>query len=117
MVCGNFILPEPASYVFFYAFFNLRKLLYIIQKSCKIITERPSGAASDCKSSAVTDSSLDAKIHKDRRSKHISLPASEKVWRIYARYGGIIAERYKQSFYGRLCLEKQKHAHQSSYVT
>ena len=31
MVCGNFILPEPASYVFFYAFFNLRKLLYIIK--------------------------------------------------------------------------------------
>ena len=30
MVCGNFILPEPASYVFFYAIFNLRKLLYII---------------------------------------------------------------------------------------
>ena len=67
-------------------------------KNRKIITERPSGAASDCKSSTVTDSSLDAKIHKDRRSKHISLPTSEKVWRIYARYGGIIAERYKQSF-------------------
>ena len=33
MVCGNFILPEPASYVFFYAVFNLRKLLYIIQGS------------------------------------------------------------------------------------
>ena len=32
MVCGNFILPEPASYVFFYAFSNLRNLLYIIQK-------------------------------------------------------------------------------------
>ena len=31
MVCGNFILPEPASYVFFYAFFNLRNLLYIIK--------------------------------------------------------------------------------------
>ena len=31
MVCGNFILPEPASYVFFYALFNLRKLLYIIE--------------------------------------------------------------------------------------
>ena len=30
MVCGNFILPEPASYVFFYALFNLRNLLYII---------------------------------------------------------------------------------------
>ena len=29
-LCGNFILPEPASYVFFYAFFNLRNLLYII---------------------------------------------------------------------------------------
>ena len=33
MVCGNFILPEPASYVFFYALFNLRKLLYIIKSS------------------------------------------------------------------------------------
>ena len=31
-LCGNFILPEPASYVFFYAFSNLRKLLYIIMK-------------------------------------------------------------------------------------
>ena len=30
MVCGNFILPEPACYVFFYAIFNLRILLYII---------------------------------------------------------------------------------------
>ena len=30
MVCGNFILPEPASYVFFFALFNLRNLLYII---------------------------------------------------------------------------------------
>ena len=29
-LCGNFILPEPASYVFFYAFFNLRNLLYIM---------------------------------------------------------------------------------------
>ena len=33
MVCGNFILPEPANYVFFYAFFNLCKLLYIIECS------------------------------------------------------------------------------------
>ena len=31
MVCRDFILPEPASYVFFYAFSNLRKLLYIIR--------------------------------------------------------------------------------------
>ena len=30
MVCGNFILPEPASYVFFFALFNLRNLLYLI---------------------------------------------------------------------------------------
>jgi len=29
-LCGNFILPEPASYVFFYAIFNLRKLFYLI---------------------------------------------------------------------------------------
>ena len=33
MVCGNFILPEPASYVFFYAIFNLRKLFYLIYHS------------------------------------------------------------------------------------
>ena len=31
MVCRDFILPEPASYVFFYAVFNLRNLLYIIR--------------------------------------------------------------------------------------
>ena len=30
MVCGNFILAEPASYVFFCAVFNLRNLLYLI---------------------------------------------------------------------------------------
>ena len=30
MVCRDFILPEPASYVFFYTVSNLRKLLYII---------------------------------------------------------------------------------------
>ena len=33
MVCRDFILPEPASYVFFYAIFNLRKLLYISMMS------------------------------------------------------------------------------------
>ena len=32
-LCGNFILPEPASYIFFYALFNLRNLLYIITPS------------------------------------------------------------------------------------
>ena len=37
-LCGNFILPEPASYVFFYALFNLRKLLYIIP-ACRINVE------------------------------------------------------------------------------
>ena len=31
MVCGNFILPEPASYVFFYAISFLRNLSYIIE--------------------------------------------------------------------------------------
>ena len=28
---ADFILPEPASYVFFYALSNLRNLLYIIK--------------------------------------------------------------------------------------
>ena len=32
-LCGNFILPEPASYVFFYAVFNLRNLFYLIYKA------------------------------------------------------------------------------------
>ena len=36
-LCGNFILPEPASYVFFYALFNLRKLLYIIREKAKAV--------------------------------------------------------------------------------
>ena len=36
-LCGNFILPEPASYVFFYAVFNLRKLLYIISKTEAVV--------------------------------------------------------------------------------
>ena len=31
-LCGNFILPEPASYVFFYAIFNLRNLFYLIRR-------------------------------------------------------------------------------------
>ena len=35
MECRDFILPEPASYVFFYAVFNLRNLLYIIAKCAK----------------------------------------------------------------------------------
>ena len=35
MVCRDFILPEPASYVFFYALFNLRNLLYIIHNEMR----------------------------------------------------------------------------------
>ena len=31
-LCGNFILPGPASYVFFYALFNLRNLLDLIEQ-------------------------------------------------------------------------------------
>ena len=34
-LCGNFILPEPASYVFFFALFNLRNLLYLIGECMK----------------------------------------------------------------------------------
>ena len=33
MLCGNFILPEPASYVSFFALFNLRNLLYLIEST------------------------------------------------------------------------------------
>ena len=40
MVCRDFILPEPASYVFFYAVFNLRNLLYIIQYEAKMRAKR-----------------------------------------------------------------------------
>ena len=32
MVCGNFILPEPASYVFFCVVSNLRNLLYLMEQ-------------------------------------------------------------------------------------
>ena len=35
-LCGNFILPEPASYVFLHALFNLRKLLYLIDSARRI---------------------------------------------------------------------------------
>jgi len=34
-LCGNFILPEPASYVSFYAIFNLRKLFYLILRKSR----------------------------------------------------------------------------------
>ena len=37
-LCGNFILPEPASYVFLHALFNLRKLLDLLTKA-KILLE------------------------------------------------------------------------------
>ena len=37
-LCRDFILPEPASYVFFYAFFNLRKLFYIIIITAHLIS-------------------------------------------------------------------------------
>ena len=37
-LCGNFILPESASYVFFYAVFNLRNLLYLIRPDSISIT-------------------------------------------------------------------------------
>ena len=42
-LCGNFILPEPASYVFFYAFSNLRNLLYIISYA-QCLLERQSAS-------------------------------------------------------------------------
>ena len=46
-LCGNFILPEPASYVSFYAIFNLRKLFYLIKEKRPVakIDFKPYGAA------------------------------------------------------------------------
>jgi len=38
MVCRDFILPEPASYVSFFALFNLRNLLDLLTKA-KILLE------------------------------------------------------------------------------
>ena len=36
MVCRDFILPEPASYVFFYALFNLHDLFTLSSKNRKV---------------------------------------------------------------------------------
>ena len=47
MVCGNFILPEPASYVFFCAVFNLRNLLDLIKDGTQRLTRRNRGGVSD----------------------------------------------------------------------
>ena len=49
MVCGNFILPEPASYVFFYTIFNLRNLLYIISGHYTVALEEIEGCIADQK--------------------------------------------------------------------
>ena len=52
MVCRDFILPEPASYVFFYAIFNLRNLLYIISLSF-------SGTKATCEVLVTADNYMD----------------------------------------------------------
>ena len=49
MVCRNFILPEPANYVFFYPLFNLRKLLYIIIQSVHMMHDTRRNVPSHCK--------------------------------------------------------------------
>ena len=46
MVCRDFILPEPASYVFFYAFSNLRNLLYIIYQQPRLTNKYYYGISS-----------------------------------------------------------------------
>ena len=68
MVCRDFILPEPASYAFFYALFNLRKLLYIIY-----VAERKLAAAK----------------HKEKRlqSELKRLTRSERTHRLCTRAG------------------------------
>lgn len=49
MVCRNFILPEPASDVFFYPLFNLRKLLHIIIQSVHMMHDTRRNVPSHCK--------------------------------------------------------------------
>ncbi len=72
-LCGNFILPEPASYVFFYAVSNLRKLLYIILEREKYVVERK----------------LTAAMHKEKRlqSELKRLTRSERTHRLCTRAG------------------------------
>ena len=67
MVCGNFILPEPASYVFFYAFSNLRNLLYIIKypQCCRQTDDDEQGG-------------LTFEIEKGRLSFRLTAPYSEE---------------------------------------
>ena len=62
MVCRDFILPKPASYVFFYAFFNLRNLLYIISTARESRTEELKKLAQMQKMWALRKPVLDAHI-------------------------------------------------------
>ena len=56
MVCRDFILPEPASYVFFYPFFDLRKLLYIIRSHRNMIEKSQKTVEVVCRVPAVSTS-------------------------------------------------------------
>ena len=60
MVCRDFILPEPASYVFLYALFNLRKLLYLIDEEDIIYSSANTGTWMN--SEWLCDDELDAMI-------------------------------------------------------
>ena len=82
MVCGNFILPEPASYVFFYAFFNLRNLLYIISMSKEELEKLE-------REKYVVERKLTAAMHKEKRlqSELKRLTRSERTHRLCTRAG------------------------------
>ena len=88
MVCRDFILPEPASYVFFYAIFNLRNLLYIIKWSapadcfrCKVRWDR---RASVARGAAPCTERSDAK-----QPGHLSVRAVCLAERTYSRQESI----------------------------
>ena len=92
-LCGNFILPEPASYVFFYAFSNLRNLLYIIvqeyaetvRKQC---AEELKKLVQMQKMWALRKPVLDAHI----------LSLQEKVLELEQEIDGIVMEKIRRDF-------------------
>ena len=87
-LCGNFILPEPASYVFFYAFSNLRNLLYIIETVRKQCAEELKKLVQMQKMWALRKPVLDAHI----------LSLQEKVLELEQEIDGIVMEKIRRDF-------------------
>ena len=91
-LCGNFILPEPASYVFFYAFSNLRNLLYIIQEYAETVRKQ---CAEELKK-LVQMQKMWA-LRKPVLDAHI-LSLQEKVLELEQEIDGIVMEKIRRDF-------------------